>query len=208
MQICIAINSGSLSYSETFIKAHVDGLQAKLINIYDYYPFPFLHNLSRDSFSKSGAILLKRILNKTAQHKAKAFFKKNNIGLILAEYGVTGALAVELCQATDIPLVVHFHGFDAYEKEILNIYGSSYQEMFSYAKAIIAVSRDMERQLISLGAPTEKVHYNTYGINTKAFAQVAPQEAPPTLLAVGRFTEKKRPLPYHIGISKGIVRNS
>jgi glycosyltransferase involved in cell wall biosynthesis len=51
----------------------------------------------------------------------------------------------------------------------------------------------MERKLVSLGAPPEKVHYNPYGINCREFGGANPENAPPVFLAVGRFVEKKAP---------------
>ena len=48
-------------------------------------------------------------------------------------------------------------------------YTAYYQEMFSYAKALIVVSRKMEEQLLALGAFREKVHYNVCGVDTDLF---------------------------------------
>jgi glycosyltransferase involved in cell wall biosynthesis len=65
--------------------------------------------------------------------------------------------------------------------------------MFREAAAVIAVSRAMERKLISLGAPPQKVHYNPYGVDCREFAGADPATAPPLFVAVGRFVEKKAP---------------
>jgi glycosyltransferase involved in cell wall biosynthesis len=51
----------------------------------------------------------------------------------------------------------------------------------------------MRRKLVSLGAPPAKVHLNPYGIDCTAFDRSNPAGAPPVLLAVGRFIEKKAP---------------
>jgi glycosyltransferase involved in cell wall biosynthesis len=97
------------------------------------------------------------------------------------------------CDQVGIPLIVHFHGYDASVYSVLEDHRESYREMFRKSAAIIAVSRAMQRKLISLGAPAEKVHYNPYGINCDEFTGAEPSEAPPNFVAVGRFVEKKAP---------------
>jgi glycosyltransferase involved in cell wall biosynthesis len=97
------------------------------------------------------------------------------------------------CNSEGIPLIVHFHGFDAYDQSILEEYQSPYKKMFSAAEAVIAVSKQMESQLLALGADREKVFYNPYGIDTSLFAGVDPAASPPAFLFVGRFVDKKAP---------------
>jgi glycosyltransferase involved in cell wall biosynthesis len=93
----------------------------------------------------------------------------------------------------NLPLIVHFHGFDASVHSVLEEHQKTYPLMFQQASAIIAVSRAMERKLITLGAPPERVHYNPYGINCNDFLGADPSSAPPAFLSVGRFVEKKAP---------------
>ena len=112
---------------------------------------------------------------------------------VLAEYGPTGAAAVEACKQLGIPLIVHFHGYDAHVRATLDEHRETYPLMFAQAAAIIAVSRSMQRQLISLGAPAGKVHYNSCGIDCSAFEGAEPEKAPPLFITVGRFVEKKGP---------------
>jgi glycosyltransferase involved in cell wall biosynthesis len=90
-------------------------------------------------------------------------------------------------------LIVHFHGYDASVNSVLAEHKETYPRMFKIASAIIAVSRAMQRKLIALGAPEEKVHYNPYGVDCAQFSGADPEAAPPVFLAVGRFTEKKAP---------------
>jgi colanic acid/amylovoran biosynthesis glycosyltransferase len=112
---------------------------------------------------------------------------------VLAEYGPTGVLAMDACRRAGIPLVVHFHGYDASERAVLAAHSETYPIMFREAAAIIAVSRAMQRKLVSLGALPEKVHYNPCGIDCEVFEASDPAAAPPVFLAVGRFVEKKGP---------------
>jgi glycosyltransferase involved in cell wall biosynthesis len=120
-------------------------------------------------------------------------FRRHRARAVLAEYGTTGVLVMDACRRLSIPLVVHFHGYDASVSHVLEENAESYQRMFKQAGAIIAVSRAMQRKLISLGAPTEKVFYNPCGVDCTEFGEAEPESAPPTFLAVGRFVEKKAP---------------
>ena len=62
----------------------------------------------------------------------------------------------------------------------------------------------MERQLISLGAPKEKIFYNVYGVNTDSFSAGDVGRSPRQLLAVGRFVEKKAPYLTILAFAKAL----
>jgi len=121
------------------------------------------------------------------------FLIKYKIRAVLAEYGPTGAAVMDACRLANVPLIVHFHGYDAHRKNLTSSYNKLYRKMFNQAGAIVTVSRKMEKQLITLGAPPEKIHYNVYGIETTRFKATDPSKNPPHFLAVGRFVDKKAP---------------
>jgi colanic acid/amylovoran biosynthesis glycosyltransferase len=100
---------------------------------------------------------------------------------------------MEACRQLNLPLVVHFHGFDLSVKRVLERYASAYSVMFQQADGLIAVSRSMQRKLVEMGAPPERVHYNPCGVNCELFGGASPADAPPLVLTVGRFVEKKGP---------------
>ena len=100
---------------------------------------------------------------------------------------------MDACDKMNVPLIAHFHGFDAYRQRTLETYGRRYPELFEIAEAIVAVSRDMQAQLIKLGAPADKVHYNSCGVEPSVFKGADPLHSPPTFVAVGRFVNKKAP---------------
>jgi glycosyltransferase involved in cell wall biosynthesis len=120
-------------------------------------------------------------------------FRERKIEAALAEYGEMGVQVMDATQRAGIPLIVHFHGYDASVTSVLEEHRETYPRMFSLASAIIAVSRAMQRKLVQLGAPEEKVHYNPYGVDCDRFRGADPGAAPPLFVAVGRFTEKKAP---------------
>lgn len=182
--------------SETFIRGHVDRLPARTVLVHGWPPSigdsPVLSWPTRVGYK-----LRKRILRNggggemTAAYVAA--FRRFRTDAVLAEYGTTGIDVMEACGKSAIPLIVHFHGYDASVHELLARHANDYLNMFEQAAAIVAVSRTMQQKLISLGAPSEKVHYNPYGINCQQFSGAQPRNAAPLLLAVGRFVEKKAP---------------
>ncbi|HEX8887585.1 MAG TPA: glycosyltransferase [Pyrinomonadaceae bacterium] len=184
------------SVSETFIRGHVERLPGQMSLVYDWPPRTgesFVHPATRRLVHK----ILGRLKGEDPHAETTAAyisaFRRTGARAVLAEYGTTGVLLVRACHRLNIPLVVHFHGYDASEYAVLEEHAESYPLMFKEAAAIIAVSRAMEQKLLALGAPAEKVHYNPCGIDCSKFSGAEPENAPPTFLAVGRFVEKKAP---------------
>ena len=203
MKICIT-RSNAQAYSETFIAQQITSLQSifgeeHVYTIYEGWlpqrdpsgrllnPLPlFLLSkcLKRFFHIEDSIINLYGLIQ---------FLSKHQFDVVLANYGVTGAKIWKACARAHVPLIVHFHGFDAFHKSTLSKYSRAYQDMFQYASYIIAVSEDMRRQLIALGADQQKIIRIPYGINTTIFVPGDPSMAPPVFLAVGRFTAKKAP---------------
>jgi len=123
----------------------------------------------------------------------RRYLCRERVDAVLAEYGWTGVEVMRTCASANIPLIVHFHGADAYKRKWIEKHRSSYREMFAIASAMIAVSKDMVKQLGVLGAPQEKVFYNPCGVDVSLFDGADPAASPPTFLAVGQFVEKKAP---------------
>jgi glycosyltransferase involved in cell wall biosynthesis len=98
-----------------------------------------------------------------------------------------------VCREVKIPLIVHFHGHDAYHTSILDHEGQKYPELFKNSDALIVVSHDMYRQLIKLGAPSEKIIINPCGVEVTQFYGADPANADPVFISVGRFMDKKAP---------------
>lgn len=184
------------SISETFIRAHVDRLAARTLLIHGWRPR--IHNRSVLSSSQVVLHKIRRLalgedLSVEITSAYVKAFRQHRVDAVLAEYGETGVQVLKSCRQLNIPLIVHFHGYDASVYSILEAQREAYAAMFREAAGIIAVSRAMERKLVSLGAPAEKVQYNPYGIDCGKFGGAAPATAPPLFLAVGRFVEKKAP---------------
>ncbi|WKN33488.1 glycosyltransferase [Porifericola rhodea] len=120
------------------------------------------------------------------------FFKKKKIEIVLAEFGPVGAEVYAVCERLGIPLIVYFHGYDAYLYHLMKQYKKEYANMFRYACHLIVVSEEMKQRLIKLGAPTEKLIVNPCAPND-VFFTLNPPLTQINFLAVGRFVNKKAP---------------
>jgi hypothetical protein len=92
-----------------------------------------------------------------------SYLKKNNIQAVLAEYGMTGVAIQKVCERLNIPLFVHFHGYDATNRLVVEPLREKYKKMFLFASGIFVVSNHMKNVLERLGCPPEKMILNHYG---------------------------------------------
>lgn len=200
-RLCV-VQPNADSYSESFIRAHLERLPASVRVLYDGW-FPRLcddgrllvppplglarRNLRRLPAFARGAVGL------VGDGALAAFLRRARFEVVLAEYGPTAAEVARACRWAGVPLVVHFHGMDAFQRQLLRHYGAGYRLLFAEAAALVVVSRAMERRLLELGAPPERLHCLPYGVDLRRFARGTPAAAPPQFLAVGRFVEKKGP---------------
>jgi colanic acid/amylovoran biosynthesis glycosyltransferase len=185
------------SISETFIRAHVERIPARAFLIHGWRPRienSSILSLPELVIHKLRRLLFNEHLNVEVTAAYVKAFRRHGVKAILAEYGETGVEVLPACRQLNIPLIVHFHGYDASVHELLERLHEPYQVMFKEAASVIAVSRAMQTKLISLGAPSDKVFYNPCGIDCEKFSGATPATAPPLFLAVGRFVEKKGPL--------------
>lgn len=165
-------------YSETFIQSHLQFLAEEVLYLFDgYLPTKF----STDKLKTEHPIV-----------SLESLLKENKIHVVLAEYGPGGAEMATICKALSIPLVVHFHGFDAYRNDVINTYGAQYKTMFEIAESVIGVSKDMKAQLEKLGCPKDKIHYIPYGIHNEIF-NIPNQSTKKQFVSCGRFVAKKGP---------------
>jgi colanic acid/amylovoran biosynthesis glycosyltransferase len=172
-------------YSETFIQAHIRLIDRAIVYSDGYFPT----TISLDR----GETWEELPKEKDAQSELIESWQKHNVQAVLAEYGPAGAEVMHACAKANIPLIVHFHGFDAYRNDCLNHYGGQYKELFQLASIIVVVSEDMKSQLLSLGCPKDKLELITYGIDADIFSPSDATVERENFIAVGRFVPKKSP---------------
>ncbi|QDV82910.1 glycosyltransferase [Planctomycetes bacterium TBK1r] len=199
--------------SETFIRLHEQRLEGVQGVVYFQDQIPYLNKSPalRQTFAPRASRKIQRMLSRAdwkqeIEDGIEAAIKKSAAGVVLAEYGMAGVKVAAACQRLGIPLVVHFHGYDACSSEILDSVGRGYPAMFRCAAAVIAVSYEMERRLLALGCPAEKLIYCPYGVDVARFVDCSSIETPPTFLSVGRFVDKKAPHLTLLAFEK-LVRN-
>ena len=198
--VCILLPQCNV-VSETFIRAHVDRLPAKVTVVHSLRggnPMNGEESILSQRFPNRALRKLSRLIMKRPKGWETTLalvkvFRKTDAHAVLAEFGPTAVRALGACQRTKIPLIAHFHGYDSSRRAILEEYHEDYCRVFVEAAAIVAVSRTMQQKLISMGAPVDKVFLNPCGVDTSIFCGADPESAPPVLLAVGRFVDKKGP---------------
>ena len=185
-------------YTETFVQAHRHLLNADVRYLYGGWRPQFSETrgplVGQYFWSRTLRLIEKHLFPAThfsTHEKAIVrFLKEEKVEVALAEFGVTGAKVYRACREAGVPLIVHFHGFDAFMDVTLKEYGSIYRDMFSYASFIVGVSRQMCAQLEDLGAPKEKIVHTACGPAT-AFFEIQPTFSERAFIAVGRFVPKK-----------------
>ena len=199
MRLCI-LQPNHNAYSETFIARQIRLLQPVKVLYEGWYPT--VEDDSGRSFLPFPARFLRGLLRSLLPgfysgyytRQLEKYFRKNKIDYVLANYGPMGVRVMEACRAAGIPLVVHFHGFDAHHHATLLKFGTAYKRLFELSHAVIAVSGDMKASLLELGAPEDKIWFNPYAVDAGLFRQSNPAQAGPVFVFVGRFAPKKNPL--------------
>jgi glycosyltransferase involved in cell wall biosynthesis len=181
------------TYSETFIHAHKN----LPFNIKYYY-----NGLLPTQLEGKGSLIRFSIKERIEKKIRKGFtlqqygllysLKREKVDFVLAEYGPTACETLEVVKYLKLPLVVHFHGFDASMISVIEKYKVKYKEVFDYANYIIAVSKKMKDALIFMKCPESKIIISTYGPNA-TFLENRPEYNNQQFVSVGRFVEKKAP---------------
>ena len=188
--------------SETFVRGHRDRLPFEVVSLYRWRPPyqtgqgrwvalcpAFLRSLAERMRWHYGINVCERWSSRCVAH----WLRSTGASAVLVEYGPLGANIAPACQEAGLPLVVIFHGFDAFQIDTLRKYREAYQALFASASAFVAVSAPMREQLIRLGAPAQRIQVNSCGVDPALFQSSDPGAALPTFLAVGRFVGKKGP---------------
>ncbi len=190
------------TYSETFIQAHKNGLKGK---VHFYYSGILPSKLEGGNLTNSRFLRILDIikghfnLNRFYLQEIALInsFKKNKIDVVLAEYGDTAQKILKIFKHLDLPLIVHFHGYDASVSDVIKN-NANYKGVFEAASFVVVVSKKMYQDLLNLGCPEQKLVYNVYGPNDKFF-NVEPNFSKQQFIAIGRFVDKKAP--YYLILS-------
>ncbi|WP_017260212.1 glycosyltransferase [Pedobacter arcticus] len=183
------------AYSETFIKIH----KTLPFNISYYYGNVIPTHLEGKGYLLKNKLyrLYISVVAKIKKKETRLFalersLRKENIDVVLAEYGTTGAECLAIVKSLKLPLLVFFHGYDASVTSTLDLYRVKYLALFKYASCVFSVSNAMTEKLVSIGCDRKKICYNVYGPNN-LFLGVKPNFENNNFVAIGRFADKKAP---------------
>lgn len=186
--------------SETFIRAHIELLPTR-VHVLSGLPLR-MDDRGRDLlfpqslFGRAMQEFRKRRGITVEQQQAVVLTRhmsRLGVKVVLAEYGQTAAEMVAACKRSGIPLVAHFHGYDAYRKDMLAANADGYRLLFRSAARVVAVSDHMVEQLRRLGCPAERIVVIRCGVAPTFRVEADPASNPPHFVSVGRFTDKKAP---------------
>ena len=204
----LIVSPAKIGLTETFIRAHIDQLYGNVFYLYGWdldlkteadVSLKELYKPKSSFLTKFKSLLphyiyfrllQKQKKNYTKQALIKRYIKEHHIDFVLIS--TMASLITPICKNLDIPLLVHFHGFDASRKDTLNNFKKGYELMFSYATKIIVVSNAMKQALVGQGCPETKLLINTYGPHPY-YLNIKPNLESNFIISVGRHTYKKAP---------------
>ena len=109
-------------------------------------------------------------------------------------FGHTGVHLLPFIECWKRPCVVSFHGADVMLKAANPDYAEKLRKVFHTAPLILARSRSLERRLIALGCPPERIRINRTGVPLAQFPMIrreAPQDGSWKFLQACRLIPKK-----------------
>lgn len=199
--VIAVFNQNRNKYTETFVKGHLSELPLSVIPFYGW-PHPIhtvgMENLiSRYEFVQQSKLSIWRLMNLNVRQKLDSLIVKRlnteGVNLILAEFGPIGSRVTSISEASGIPLVVIFYGYDAWHKRAIEENAEGYKQLFHQASAVLGVSKDICNQLVELGCPENKVQYLPCYVNLELFHPAERDFSEKSILAVGRFCVTKSP---------------
>jgi colanic acid/amylovoran biosynthesis glycosyltransferase len=118
-----------------------------------------------------------------------------NVKMIHARFGVTGAELLDIKQELGIPMLTSFHGFDLpTNMRTKEKYNGRLELLFKEGDAFTVTSNNMKKILVEFGCPKHKIFVHHSGIDIGKFSfkkREFPEDGMITLLSVGRLVEKK-----------------
>ena len=190
--------------TETFIRQHLEGLNIDFHFFGGYLPIKLLHKKKETrlgfdlTFGNLFQLIKQLIKSKSIDGqfvrniKFIAALRKHKIQALLIEYGATAAECLPACKELNIPIVVFFHGYDVFMKDMIEKYKDGYLEVGRYASTVFIVSELMRDRLIAIGIPPKKLVLNPCSPHPR-FLKITPNYNNKIVLSIGRFVDKKAP---------------
>lgn len=123
-----------------------------------------------------------------------SLLERRGADLMHIYFGHTGVHLLPFIECWRRPCVVSFHGADVMLKASNPEYATKLRKVFQAAPLILARSRSLERRLVALGCPPEKIRINRTGVPLQQFPmirRIAPQNGEWRFLQACRLIPKK-----------------
>ena len=198
------INRNKDKYTETFVRLRLETLKNAGYNVH----LLFGNDLPTESEQK-GTLLSNyatiryfrkwyfSFMDKSQRELSELVFRRyllnNNIQLVLAEFGTTGAEIAPICTSLNIPYVITFYGYDFHHKDTFQANKKKYVYALNNAIGVIGVSKEICDLLKPNMMHPEKVRYLPCLINTELFLSIKRDNSDIRFLSIGRFAETKAP---------------
>lgn len=114
--------------------------------------------------------------------------------VVHAHWAPDAMLVAPLCREHRIPLLVHFHGYDASRLMRDRIYVANVRKLLRERAVAVTVAESMRQRLLSLGVGKDRIHCHYTGVPEEYFVpgvRCAPEPGRFVLLQVGRLAETK-----------------
>jgi colanic acid/amylovoran biosynthesis glycosyltransferase len=152
------------------VKEYIDKMYDGGYAEFDFskYKILFLNEESKSNFKYK---YLRRI-SKTDVKKILDFIKNNEINILHFHYGTDAGIYNELMKHSGLPSVVSFYGYDSssFPRMYLGL-GKIYlqRRVFKFASKILAMSKDMKKDLLKIGCDENKIIIHYQGCNTDKY---------------------------------------
>jgi glycosyltransferase involved in cell wall biosynthesis len=130
-----------------------------------------------------------------SQEELCEILRKENVDLIHARFGTTGAELLSVKQELGIPMLTSFHGFDLPTNvRSMEKYDGRLEPLFKEGDLFTVTSNNMKKILVESGCPKNKIFVHHSGIDIGKFSfksHEIPEDGMITILSVGRLVKKK-----------------
>ncbi|RYM02214.1 colanic acid biosynthesis glycosyltransferase WcaL [Sporolactobacillus sp. THM7-7] len=177
------IRNWFLPISETFI-------YSELVHLNTFTPIVCCKKeMNREHFP------FKPVFTYKSKKELAEILRREQVDLIHARFGVTGAELLNIKQKLNIPMLTSFHGFDLPTNfRSMEKYNGKLDRLFKEGDAFTVTSNNMKKILIDFGCPKHKITVHYSGIDVSKFSFRSPEipsNGVMTILSVGRLVKKK-----------------
>lgn len=188
MDRILHINFGFFALTESFVKNIIEKIENFEILLASFWRNEKKYKCRKIWFSLPKPKMYLSI-EYFIHRKVARIIREENIKLVHAHFGETGAVVYGYKKFINVPFVVSFYGRDAYVTSRKKIWMRRYRELFKFADFLIVEGPKIKEKLIELGCTPKKIKIIRIGIDVG----IPPKKKNKKLSIVfaGRLVEKK-----------------